>query len=89
MSIELERIVPTGNDIVPFLWVSGDDYEAFEEKVRASRYVDGLVALDEVEDGTLYRITWEEDHNDIIRGVSEAEGTILEAYNDDGSPVCS
>lgn len=85
MDIELERIVPTGDAIMPFLWVEGDDYEAFNEKVLASDSVDDLVALDNVEDGTLYRITWRGDHKDIIRGITEAEGTVLEAFNtDDG-----
>lgn len=84
MNIELERIVPTGNEALPFLWVSGDDYEAFEEQLRASQHVADLAALDKVEDSILYRITWKGDHNDIIRGISEAEGTVLEAHNNGG-----
>lgn len=82
MDIELERIVPTRDAVMPFLWATGDDYDAFEEKVRASPYVDDLVALDKIEDSILYRIAWKGDHNDISRGVSEAEGTVLEAHND-------
>jgi len=85
MDIELERIVPTGDAIMPFLWVQGDDYEVFEEKVLTSDSVDDLLALDKVEDGTLYRITWRGDHNGIIRGITEAEGTVLEAFNTDDS----
>ena len=81
VNIELERIVPTEDAVMPFLWVSGDDYEAFEEKVLASDHVQELVPLDNVEDGTLYRITWESEHKDIIRGVTETEGTVLEAFN--------
>ncbi|MDG5776795.1 bacterio-opsin activator domain-containing protein, partial [Haloarculaceae archaeon H-GB1-1] len=83
MDIELERIVPAGNSVMPFLWVDGDDYEAFEEMILASDSVDDLVALDNVDNGTLYRVEWRGDHNDIIRGITEAEGTVLEAYNID------
>ncbi|WP_058996583.1 bacterio-opsin activator domain-containing protein [Haloarcula sp. CBA1127] len=85
MDIELERIVPTGDAVMPFLWVNGDEYESFERKVLAADSVDDLVALDKVDDGILYRITWRGDHNDIIRGITEAEGTVLEAFNSDGS----
>ena len=85
MDIELERIVPTGDDIMPFLWVDGTEYEAFEKMVLASDSVADFVALDSVDDGTLYRITWRGDHRDIIRGITGAEGTVLEAFNvDDG-----
>lgn len=78
--IELERIVPTGNDVLPFLWVTGDDHDAFEENVRSSEYVEDLTVLDRVEDSALYRITWRGNQNDIIQGITESEGTILEAY---------
>jgi len=82
--IELERIIPTGKAVMPFLWVTGDDSEAFEEKVRASQHVADVVALDKVENSTLYRVTWVADHDGIIPGITQAEGTVLEAYNDDG-----
>jgi len=83
MHIELERIVPTGNSTVPFLWVRGDDFEAFEENVTAHESVDEILALDKVADSTLYRVRWHGQHNDLIRGITEADGTILEGHADD------
>ncbi|RQG98055.1 helix-turn-helix domain-containing protein [Natrarchaeobius chitinivorans] len=83
MRIELERIVPTGNSVVPFLWVTGDDFEAFEQQVTAHEFVDDILALDKVEDSTLYRVKWHGKHNDLIQGITEAEGTILEGRADD------
>ncbi|MDQ2049168.1 helix-turn-helix domain-containing protein [Natronolimnohabitans sp. A-GB9] len=83
MYIELERIVPTGNSVVPFLWVSGDDFEAFERNVIAHEFVDEILALDKVEDSTLYRVRWYGQHNDLIQGITEADGTILEGHADD------
>ena len=84
MRIELERIVPTGDAVMPFLWVTGDDFEAFEEKVSTSPHVGDLVALDNVGNSVLYRITWRGDHSDIVRGITQVEGTVLEASSDDG-----
>ena len=83
MHIELERIVPTGDTIMPFLWVTGEEFEAFEQKVADDEHVDDLVALDKVEDSILYRVTWYGSHNDLIRGITEADGTILEAHADE------
>ena len=83
IQIELERIVPTGTSVLPFLWVAGADFETFEQHVLDHEYVDDLSALDRVEDSTLYRITWQGSHNDLIRGITAADGTILEGHADD------
>lgn len=84
MRIELERIVPTGKTAMPFLWVAGTDFESFEENVMAHRYVDELIALDKVENGVLYRVEWHEDHNDLVQGITESQGTVLQADGTDG-----
>lgn len=83
MHIELERIVPTGTSVMPFLWVTGDDFETFEQKVAAHEFVDDLLALDKIADSTLYRIKWQGSHNDLIRGITEVDGTILEGRADE------
>lgn len=83
MHIELERIVPTGNVTMPFLWVTGDEFERFEQKVSTHRFVEDVFALDRVGDSTLYRVTWRRNHSDLIRGITEADGTILEGRADD------
>jgi len=80
--IELERIVPTGTSVMPFLWVTGDDFESFEQKVTAHRFVDDLFALDKIADSTLYRVKWRGGHNDLIQGITEVNGTILEGHAD-------
>lgn len=80
--VELERVVPSGDDVIPFLWVQGRDYEAFEETVLDSRHVEDLVAVDSVDDGRLYRVSWTDGEGDLVRGLSETDGTILEGYGD-------
>lgn len=84
MHIQLERIVPTESTLIPFLWVTGEDFETFEENVVANPAVEDLVALDRIEDSTLYRVTWNRDQNNLIDGIIEAEGTVLEAHGDGG-----
>lgn len=82
--IELERIVPTGTEVMPFVWVTGVDFEAFEERVRDSPHVKELLALDKVGDSGLYRIEWGRDHDeDLIQGIAASEATVLEATGDE------
>lgn len=77
MHLEIERIVPTGTQVMPFVWVTGENHAAFEETVRKSPDVRELVALDRVGDSELYRIEWENAPTELIEGIADA--TVLEA----------
>ncbi|NHN61440.1 MULTISPECIES: bacterio-opsin activator domain-containing protein [Halorussus] len=82
MHFELERIVPTGDAVMPFVWATGGDFEAFEANVKRSERVRELRALDKVGERALYRIVWEEPHAGLIEVLGETEATILEARGD-------
>ncbi|WP_435181703.1 bacterio-opsin activator domain-containing protein [Halorussus sp. AFM4] len=82
MRFELERIVPTGDAVMPFVWATGGDFAAFEGNVTASEHVRELRALDKVGDRALYRIVWDEPHAGLIEVLGETEATILEARGD-------
>lgn len=84
MQLELERIIPTGPAVLPFVWATGKAFDAFEEKVRDSPLVRGLIELDRVDDSALYRIEWEDPGDDLIAGIAAADATVLEARGDDG-----
>ena len=77
--IELERIVPTGDMVMPFVWATGDDHASFEASVRDEPSVRSLSVLDKVGDSGLYRIEWASPPLDLIEGILEAEAVVLEA----------
>ncbi|GAA0530860.1 helix-turn-helix domain-containing protein [Halorubrum ejinorense] len=79
MQIELERIVPTGDMIMPFVWVTGDDHDTFADMVRSQSNVQELLPLDRIGESGLYRIEWEEPPMDLIEGIAQADGVVLEA----------
>lgn len=79
MHLELERIVPTGDMTMPFVWATGDDHEAFERAVRSHPTVKELLVLDTVGENGLYRIEWEESPTDLIEAIATADGVVLEA----------
>jgi predicted DNA binding protein len=79
MSIEMERIVPASRQVMPYLWVRGPDFPAFEESVRGSEYVREITTLDVVGESALYRVDWDEDIQSLLYGMAETNATILEA----------
>ncbi|WP_424003471.1 helix-turn-helix domain-containing protein [Haloarcula salina] len=83
MHIEIERVVPIGDQVMPFIWVTGDDHAGFENAVRDSPGVGELIALDRIGDSCLYRLEWEQARSDIVDGIALAEATVLEATRDE------
>lgn len=79
MRIEIERLVPTGDRIMPFVWATGDDHDTFAEMVRSQPNVRELLTLDRIRESGLYRIEWEEPPMDLIETIAETDGMILEA----------
>ena len=79
MEIELERVVPTPNSVMPFFWVRGGDPESLERGVRDSSYIENLTALDSVGDRVLYRVDWTGNYGNLVQGIVQTEGTVLEA----------
>ena len=77
--IELEEVVPIGNTVLPFFWIVNPDQEGLEASVAESGYVDNLVQLDTLDGQSLYKATWTGEHEDLMVGIVETEGTILEA----------
>lgn len=82
-SIELERIVPATDDLMPYFWLRSDDHDAVERTIRDHPAVSSVMQLDRVDDYVLYRTQWDGDVHDLIHGIAESGGAILEAYSDD------
>lgn len=78
VSVELERIVPSDESVLPFFWVWGDDAETFVERGRHEDGIADIEILDSVEQGILVRATWRPD-SAIIRAIKALRATILEA----------
>lgn len=79
MHVELERIVPTGEMVTPFLWATGEEFEEFERKVSSHPSVGEFRAYDRVDDSALYRIVWRDHPTDLLQGIAESEAIVLEA----------
>lgn len=80
IQIELERIVPLDDAILPFLWVSDGSNDAIERLLRSSAYVTGVTRLVTLEDKALYQLEWTQDVNGVIGALEAAEGVIMEGH---------
>ncbi|MFC7096844.1 helix-turn-helix domain-containing protein [Halobaculum marinum] len=79
IEVEMERVVPSSQRVMPYIWVHAPDLDAFESDIKASTYVDEVIALDVLDDRALYRVEWSEDVRSLIYAMAEFDATILEA----------
>lgn len=82
MRYELERIVPTTDSTVPFLWAHGEDTGALEEKFRESTEVSEYAVLDRLGEWSLYRIDWVTEYDGLLDAFGDLDVTMLEARGD-------
>jgi predicted DNA binding protein len=83
VTIELERVVPFGSSVFPFLWVIGKRIDAFERAVRDADVVESLDAITRLDDRALYQVTWTDAAvADLTGQLAEPEVTILRARAD-------
>ncbi|UTF55224.1 helix-turn-helix domain-containing protein [Natronosalvus rutilus] len=91
MHIEIKRVVGGKSTVTPYLWASGEGFDAFEKQLRDDDMVREVLMLEEQnersdEDDTeerFYRVTWEMDVPNLITAVSDARATVLEAVSNE------
>ena len=80
MRLEVERLATHSREwVMPFVWASGDDFEAFEAGLADDPSVAEHSVVDEFDGTRLYEIQWVESVADLVDEVVDQHGTILEA----------
>ncbi len=79
VTVELERIVPTGQVVVPYFWVYGADREAVLDAFSDRPGVSNIEPVDSIDEGVLLRAEWDYDVHGIKRGIYESGLTLLSA----------
>ena len=78
--VELERLVPLDEGVLPFLWIRDSSKEAIEELLLSQSEVRSIEALTEVDGRLLYRVEWTDNINGFVESLIETNGVILDGY---------
>ncbi|MDS0301334.1 helix-turn-helix domain-containing protein [Halogeometricum sp. S1BR25-6] len=78
--VQLERLVPLKESRIPFLWVTGEDFDQFERHLRESEVVTRVEAVTRLGDSVLYQTEWDTDKETFLNGVSDQNGAIMEGH---------
>jgi predicted DNA binding protein len=86
LSAELERIVPIDDEVIPYVWVTGPPQilKKLTDKLEESEFTTSVAVLDELtitdskDHHYLYRIGWDLTELDIVKGIINSQGDIIE-----------
>lgn len=79
VTVELERIVPARDVVVPYFWVRGIESEDIEAAFETHPGVQNIRLIDSVEDEYLLRVEWAVDYDDVLTVLTETEVAVTEA----------
>lgn len=82
LTFQLERVVPVGERVMPYVWVYGSGIDSFASDLAETPEVAEITELDRLNDSALYRIEWESDVERVVAGMAKTGGTIVEAHGD-------
>ncbi|MFD1599821.1 helix-turn-helix domain-containing protein [Halobellus rarus] len=77
VTIELDRIVPTGEAIIPYFWISADDTDKLTTDLSDDLGIDQVKVIDQVEKQMFVRIDWNLNHESILTAIVNTEITLL------------
>ncbi|ADJ14086.1 helix-turn-helix domain-containing protein [Halalkalicoccus jeotgali] len=78
-TMDLERVVPLRESLMPFIWIEDDDTEALESSLRAHSRIEDVEVLMTADAETLFRIDWSPSSDGLTEALIETEATVLEA----------
>ncbi|SIR97293.1 Predicted DNA binding protein, contains HTH domain [Haladaptatus litoreus] len=79
MEIELERIVPLHDAVIPLFWVSDGDTEAIEATLKEDPLTKSVRPLTQTDSRVLYEVEWSPEVNGVVQSLFDSDARLLEA----------
>lgn len=77
VTIELDRIVPTGEAIIPYFWISADDTDKLNTDLSADLGINQVKVIDKLQKQMFVRIDWNLSHESILTAIVNTDITLL------------
>lgn len=80
MAVQADRLASHSTlEVLPFLWVSGGDFERFERAFEDDPSVEKVTIAEETASEVLYRFKWDDEFCSLINEVVDHHAAIMEA----------
>jgi predicted DNA binding protein len=78
-TIEIERLIPTGTAILPYIWVRGAESDQIKSSLSSSPVLANVEVIDQVADRTLHRCEYITTYEGVLGAIVETDVTLLSA----------
>ncbi|MFC6717876.1 helix-turn-helix domain-containing protein [Natrialbaceae archaeon GCM10025810] len=79
VTVELERIIPARDVVIPYFWVRGTGVDDIESAFTEHPGTKEIRLVDSVEDEYLLRVEWALEYDDVLTILAEAAVPLIEA----------
>lgn len=79
VTVELERIIPARDVVIPYFWVRGTAVDDIEGAFSEHPGVKQIEFIDAVQDEYLLRVEWAVDYDDVLTTLTETKIALIEA----------
>ena len=77
--VELERIIPSQDVVIPYFWVRGTEVDDIEDAFRHHSGVANIKLVDSVGDQYLLRVEWTLEYDGVLSTLTETNVPLIEA----------
>lgn len=86
MVVEADRVASHSRmGVLPFLWATGGDVDAFSDALAADPTVESFTVADELEEEVLYRMEWDEAVGGLVDAMVDHHAAIAQAKASDAT----
>lgn len=79
VSVELERIIPARNVVIPYFWVRGTVVDDVQAAFSEHPGVERIQFIDSIKDEYLLRVEWDAKYNGVLTTLAETEVVLIKA----------
>lgn len=76
-TIELDRVVPTADAVVPYFWIYAEDVDELSVYQSGDKGIEQFEIIDELEEQVFVRIDWNLDHESVLTALANTDVTLL------------
>ena len=76
-TIELDRVVPTSDAVVPYFWIYAENIDGFTADLSQDDAVEAFNVIDELEEQMFVRIDWNLDYESVLTAIVNTDVILL------------
>lgn len=84
VTIELDRVVPSSEWVIPYFWIYSDDSSKLRTDLSDDIGIDQVKFIDTVAECMYIRINWNMDHESVLTAITNTNVTLLSGKGYDG-----